>query len=41
MKLIKRLVTWFEDFLWTQAIKDVFGNSEFHFDDVRMDGDSK
>lgn len=24
MKLIKKLVNWFEDLLWTQAIKDVF-----------------
>lgn len=41
MKLIKRLVAWFEDLLWTQAIKDVFGNPEFYFDGARMNGDSE
>ena len=29
MKLIKKLVDWFEDFLWARAIKDVFENSEY------------
>ena len=28
MKLLKKLVDWFEDLLWTQAIKDVFENPE-------------
>lgn len=31
MKLIKKLVGWFEDLLWTQAIKDVFENPEYYF----------
>ena len=31
MKLIKKLVDWFEDFLWTRAIEDVFGNPEYYF----------
>jgi hypothetical protein len=31
MKLIKKLVDWFEDLLWTQAIEDVFENPEFYF----------
>lgn len=34
MKLLKKLVDWFEDLLWTQAIKDVFGNLEYYFDDA-------
>lgn len=29
MRLIKKLIDWFEDFLWTQAIKDVFENPEY------------
>ena len=29
MKLIKKLVDWFEDLLWTRAIKDVFENPEY------------
>lgn len=29
MKLIKKLIDWFEDLLWTQAIKDVFENPEY------------
>lgn len=28
MKLIKKLIDWFEDLLWRQAIKDVFENLE-------------
>lgn len=32
MKLIKKLVNWFEDLLWTQAIKDVFENPEYYLD---------
>lgn len=34
MKLIKRLVDWFEDLLWTRAIKDVFENPEYYFNSV-------
>lgn len=30
MKLIKKLVDWFEDLLWTLAIKDVFENPEYY-----------
>ena len=30
MNLIKRLVNWFEDLLWTQAIEDVFRNPEYY-----------
>lgn len=33
MKLIKKLIDWFEDFLWTQAIKDVFENPEFYYEE--------
>lgn len=29
MKLIKKLVDWFEDLLWTRVIKDVFENPEY------------
>lgn len=29
MKLIKKLVDWFEDLLWARAIKDVFENPEY------------
>lgn len=32
MKLIKRLVAWFEDLLWTQVIKDVFENPEYEIE---------
>lgn len=32
MKLIKKLVDWFEDLLWKQAIKDVFGNPEYYIE---------
>ena len=35
MKLIKKLVDWFENLLWEQAFKDVFEN----FDDE--DGNEK
>lgn len=31
MKLIKKLIDWFEDFLWTRAIKDVFENPEYYY----------
>lgn len=30
MKLIKKIVDWFEDLLWTRAIKDVFENPEYY-----------
>lgn len=30
MKLIKKIVDWFEDLLWAQAIKDVFENPEYY-----------
>ena len=33
MKLIKKLVDWFEDLLWMQAIKDLFENPEYYFDE--------
>lgn len=39
MTLIKKLVDWFEDWLWTQAIKDVFENPEYYFDDADKVGD--
>jgi len=29
MKLVKKLVDWFEASLWAQAIKDVFENPEY------------
>ena len=32
MKLIKKLVAWFEDLLWEHAFKDVFGNPEYYFE---------
>lgn len=35
MKLIKKLVTWFEDLLWEQVIKDVFENPEHYFEGDR------
>ena len=40
MKLIKKLVGWFEDLLWTQAIKDVFENPEYYFDGTYKDGNT-
>ena len=40
MKLIKRLANWFEDLLWTRAIKDVFENPEYYFDSAYKDGDN-
>ena len=40
MKPIKKLVDWFEDLLWIQAIKDVF-NSEYYFDNIERDNDIK
>ena len=36
---IKKLVDWFEDLLWTQAIKDVFENPEYYFDSAYKDSD--
>ena len=41
MKLIKKLVDWFEDLLWTRAIKDVFENPEYYFDDISRESDIK
>lgn len=41
MKLIKRLVDWFEDLLWTRAIKDVFENPEYYFNSTYKGGDSE
>jgi len=41
MKLIKKLVDWFEDLLWRQAIKDVFENPEYYFDVADKDGAEK
>ena len=32
MKLIKKLIDWFEDLLWTRAIKDVFENPEYYIE---------
>lgn len=32
MKLIKKLVDWFEDLLWSLAIKEVFGNPEYYLE---------
>lgn len=31
MRLIKKLVDWFEDLLWKRAIEDVFENPEYDF----------
>ena len=33
MNLIKKLVDWIEDLLWTQAIKDVFENPEYFIEE--------
>lgn len=41
MRLIKKLVDWFEDLLWTQAIKDVFENPEYYFNSAYKGGDSE
>lgn len=41
MKLIKKLVDWFEDLLWTQVIKDVFENPEYYFDGIGKEDDVK
>lgn len=45
MKLIKKLVDWFENLLWTLAIKDVFENPEYYFGgdskEVKEDDDNK
>ena len=40
MKLIRKLVDWFEDLLWTRAIKDVFENPEFYLGIEDKDGDT-
>lgn len=45
MKLIKKLIDWFEDLLWRQAIKDVLEdvleNPEYYFDNGYKDGDTE
>ena len=41
MKLIRKLIDWFEDFLWTQAFKDVFENPEYYLDITYKDGDAE
>ena len=33
MKLIKKLIDWFEDLLWKRAIKDVLENPEYYEED--------
>lgn len=38
MKLIKKLIDWFEDLLWARAIEDVFGDHEYVFDAEDKDG---
>lgn len=40
MKMLKKLLDWFEDLLWTQAIKDVFGNPEYYLEFEEKDGDA-
>lgn len=39
MKLIKKLIDWFEDLLWKSVMKDVF--PEYYFDTEDKDGDTK
>lgn len=39
MKILKKLVDWFDDLLWKLAIEDVF--SEYYFDAEDKDGDTK
>ena len=41
MKLIKKLVDWFEDLLWQSLIKDVLENPEYYLDVEDKDDDSK
>lgn len=38
MKILKKLVAWFEDLLWTRAIEDVFGNPESYLGVEDKDG---
>lgn len=38
MKLIKKLIAWFEDLLWAGAIEDVFYNPEYYLDVEDKDG---
>lgn len=38
MKLIKKLVDWFEALLWAGAIEDVFGDHEYYLDAEDKDG---
>lgn len=40
MKLIKKLVDWFEDLLWKLAIEDVFENPESYLGVKDKDGDT-
>jgi hypothetical protein len=40
MKLVKKLVDWFEDLLWTQAIKAVVENPEYYEEDYKEDNDN-
>ena len=37
MWLLKKLVNWFEDLLWTQAAKDVSENPEYYCDNAYKD----
>ena len=39
MKLIKKLVDWFEDMLWRQSIKEVFENPEYYLYIEDKDGE--
>ena len=41
MKLIKKLIDWFENLLWRQAIKDVFESPEYYFNNGYKDGDTE
>lgn len=41
MKLIKKLVDWFENLLWTLAIKDVFENFDYYEDTESEDKHGK
>ena len=41
MKLIKKLIDWFENLLWTRAFIDVFENPEYYFDVTYKDGDTE
>lgn len=39
MKLINKLIAWFEDLLWTHAVKEGTKIKKKHNCDARMDGD--